>query len=272
MTTLTTPDYTAIKAKQNATWGSGDYAVVGSTLQISGESLAETMNLRPGSRILDVAAGNGNATLAFARRWHEVVSTDYVETLLEKGRARAKAEGHTVQFQVADAENLPFATNEFDAVVSTFGVMFTPNQNKAASELMRVCRSGGKVGMANWTHDSFIGELFKVIGRHISPPAGTYSPARWGDADWIETTFNATASNIQIEPRSFDFLYISPEHFLDVFRTWYGPTLKAFQALDEAGQRALAHDILDLVGRFNLAKDGTMRVPSAYNEVIITKH
>lgn len=271
MTITTTPDYTAIKAKQNATWGSGDYAVVGSTLQISGESLAETMDLRPGSRVLDVAAGNGNATLAFARRWHEVTSTDYVESLLEKGRARANAEGHDVQFQVADAEALPFEDNTFDAVVSTFGVMFTPNQSQAASELIRVCNSGGKIGMANWTQESFIGELFKVIGSHIAPPAGTQSPARWGDANWIEDTFGAQASNIEIVPCMFDFVYISPEHFLDVFRTWYGPTLKAFAALDRSGQDRLAGDILDLVARFNVAKDGSMKVPSAYNEVIVTK-
>lgn len=271
MTTITTPDYTAIKAKQNATWGSGDYAVVGSTLQLSGELLAETMDLRPGSHVLDVAAGNGNATMAFARRWHEVVSTDYVESLLAKGRARADAEGHTVQFRVADAEALPFDENSFDAVVSTFGVMFTPNQAQAASELIRVCRSGGKIGMANWTQDSFIGALFKVIGSHIAPPAGTHSPALWGAPDWLREAFGPSAAKIEIVPRTFEFLYISPEHFLDVFRTWYGPTLKAFQALDAKGQARLAEDILALIDRFNSAADGTMKVASAYNEVIVTK-
>lgn len=271
MTTTTTPDFAAIKAKQNATWGSGDYAIIGSTLQITGESLAETMDLRPGSRVLDVAAGNGNATLAFARRWHEVTSTDYVESLLEKGRTRAEAEGHQIQFQVADAEALPFEDNMFDAVISTFGVMFTPNQAQAASELIRVCASGGKIGMANWTQDSFIGELFKTIGRHIAPPAGTHSPARWGDPEWIEQTFGPAASNIEIVPRTFDFLYISAEHFLDVFRTWYGPTLKAFAALDRAGQDRLASDILELITRYNTATDGSMKVPGAYHEVIVTK-
>lgn len=271
MTSTTTPDYAAIKAKQNATWASGDYAKIGSTLQISGESLAETMDLRPGSRVLDVAAGNGNATMAFARRWHEVVSTDYVDALLDKSRARAEAEGHFVDYRVADAEDLPFGGGSFDAVVSTYGVMFTPNQAQAASELVRVCRSGGKIGMANWTQDGFIGQLFKVIGSHIAPPAGTHSPARWGDPAWIEETFGAAASDIQIVPKMFDFLYITPEHFLDTFRTWYGPTLKAFAALEADGQDRLAKDILDLVARFNVATDGSMKVPSAYNEVIITK-
>ena len=270
MTMLTKHDYTAIKAKQNATWGSGDYAVVGSTLQITGESLAQTMDLRPGSRVLDVAAGNGNATLAFARRWHKVTSTDYVESLLDKGRARAEAEGHKVQFQIADAEDLPFEDNSFDAVVSTFGVMFAPNQEQAAHELGRVCRSNGKIGMANWTPESFIGELFKVIGGHVAPPAGVPSPARWGDAAWIQQTFGSVAADIQIVPCKFDFVYASPQHFLDVFRSWYGPTLKAFAALDQAGQQSLAADILGLIDQFNISTEDFMKVPSAYNEVIIT--
>ena len=271
ITATTTPDFAAIKAKQNATWGSGDYAVVGSTLQISGELLAETLDFRPGAKVLDVAAGNGNATLAFARRWHQVVSTDYVEALLQKGRARAEAEGYDVDFRVADAEDLPFADNSFDGVVSTFGVMFTPNQPKAASELIRVCKPGGNVGLANWTPESFIGALFKVIGGHIAPPAGTQSPARWGDPAWIDDTFGSVTSDIKVVPRVFDFVYRSPDHFLDVFRTWYGPTLKAFQALDARGQEKLAADILGLVDRFNVATDGSMKVPSAYNEVILTK-
>ncbi|MEM9839662.1 MAG: class I SAM-dependent methyltransferase [Pseudomonadota bacterium] len=271
MTNTNQPDFDAIKAKQNATWASGDYAKVGSTLQLSGENLAEALDLRPSSRVLDVAAGNGNATLAFARRWHDVVSTDYVAALLEKGRARAEAEGHDVAFQVADVEDLPFEDASFDAVVSTFGVMFAPNQVHAASEMIRVCRSGGKIGMANWTQDGFIGQLFKVIGGHIAPPAGTHSPARWGDEAWLEEVFGPSASEVTIRPRTFDFRYRSPDHFLDIFKTWYGPTLKAFAALDADGQQALASDILGLVDEFNTATDGSMKVPSAYNEVVVTK-
>lgn len=265
------PDYTAIKAKQNAAWASGDYARIGTTLQIVGENLAEAMDLRPGASVLDVAAGNGNATLAFARRWCEVTSTDYVDALLARGRARAEAEGQNVTFQVADAERLPFADASFDAVVSTFGVMFTPNQAKAASELVRVCRPGGMIGMANWTPEGFIGQVFKTLGRHIAPPTGVSSPALWGTNRWIEERFGSAAQRIRIENKSFVFRYRSPEHFMDIFRTYYGPVHKAFLALDPAGQMALAQDLNATIAAFNTASDGSMSVPSAYAEIIIKK-
>jgi SAM-dependent methyltransferase len=265
------PDYDAIKARQNAAWSSGDYARIGTTLQIVGETLAETMDLAPGSRVLDVAAGNGNATLAFARRWCRVTSTDYVETLLEGGRKRAEAELLEVEFRVADAEALPFGDGEFDAVVSTFGVMFTPNQEEAAAELVRVCRSGGRVGLANWTPDSFIGALFKTLGRYVSPPPGVQSPALWGTREWLEARFAGTAAALDVVPREFVFRFESPAHFVEFFRTWYGPVHKAFLALDEAGQQALAADLHTLIGRFNTATGGSMRVPGAYAEVVITR-
>jgi ubiquinone/menaquinone biosynthesis C-methylase UbiE len=265
------PDYTAIKAKQNAAWASGDYARIGTTLQIVGETLAEAMNLRPGSAVLDVAAGNGNATLAFARRWCDVTSTDYVDALLARGRARAEAEGQMVMFQVADAENLPFADARFDAVVSTFGVMFTPNQAKAAAELLRVCRSGGMIGMANWTPEGFIGQVFKTLGKHIAPPAGVSSPALWGTKLFIEENFGPMSKRIAIEAKAFVFRYRSPDHFLDVFRTYYGPVHKAFLALDTAGQLALRNDLMATIDVFNTAADGTMHVPSAYSEIVIEK-
>lgn len=264
------PDFTAIKNKQNAAWSSGDYAVIGTTLQIVGETLAESLDLVPGSSVLDVAAGNGNATLAFARRWHEVTSTDYVGDLLEKGRRRAEAEGHEVDFRIADAEALPFQDDSFDAVVSTFGVMFTPNQKQAASELLRVCKPGGRIGMANWTARGFVGQLFKTLGGHVAPPAGVSSPALWGDADWLGEAF-ADASSVGIELRSFVFRYRDPQHFVDLFRALYGPVHKAFLALDEAGQAALEADMLALIGRFNTATDGTMCVPGEYAEVTITR-
>jgi ubiquinone/menaquinone biosynthesis C-methylase UbiE len=261
----------AIKARQHGAWSSGDYAIVGTTLQIVGEQLCEALDLRSGQKVLDVAAGNGNATLAAARRWCDVVSTDYVPSLLERGRARAAADGLSVTFQEADAEALPFANASFDAVVSTFGVMFTPNQDKAAAELMRVCRSGGKIGLANWTPEGYIGHLFKTLGKYLPPPAGVKSPALWGTRARITEMFGATAASIRVEPRHFMFRYRSPEHFVEVFRTYYGPTLKAFAALDDAGQRGLNDDLLALIGRMNRAEDGTMVVPSEYLEVIITK-
>ncbi|MGE0222816.1 MAG: class I SAM-dependent methyltransferase [Acetobacteraceae bacterium] len=264
-------DYTAIKARQNAAWASGDYARIGTTLQIVGETLAESMDMRPGCTVLDVAAGNGNATLAFARRWHKVTSTDYVDALLARGRARAEAEGLTVTYEVADAEDLPYQTGLFDAVVSTFGVMFTPNQAKAAGEMLRACRPGGMIGMANWTPDGFIGQLFKTLGGHVPPPAGVKSPALWGSRTWIEEHFGAQARQITIRDASFVFRYRSPDHFMDVFRTYYGPVHKAFLSLDADRQAALTDDMLSLIGRFNTATDGSMRVPSAYAEIVITK-
>ena len=264
-------DLNAIKARQQATWSSGDYAVIGTTLQIVGERLAEAMDLRAGQTVLDVAAGNGNATLAAARRWCEVTSTDYVESLLELGRRRAEADGLQVTFRVADAENLPFPDASFDAVVSTFGAMFTPNQDRTAAEMMRVCRSGGRIGLANWTPEGFIGQMFKTIGKYLPPPTGVKSPAVWGTRAWVQTAFGAEASALAAEPRHFTFRYRSAQHFLDVFRTYYGPVLKAFETLEEAGGKALARDIIDLVGRFNTSGDETMVVPGEYLEVVTTK-
>jgi len=265
------PDYAAVKAKQNAAWASGDYARIGITLQIVGEALAEAMDIDPRAKVLDVAAGNGNATLAFARRFCDVTSTDYVETLLAKGRVRAEAEGLPVRFQVADAEQLPFDDASFDAVVSTFGVMFTPNQMQSAIELVRVCRPGGKIGLANWTPAGFIGQLFKTLGGHVPPPAGVKSPALWGDQTWLADTFGGSASAMSVEPVDFAFRYRSPNDFVDIFRQYYGPTHKAFLALDAASQQKLEADILALIGRFNRATDGSMIVPSEYVQVVITK-
>lgn len=268
---FTTPDFEAIKSKQNAAWSSVDYGKVGVTLQITGEELAEAADPAPGSSVLDVAAGNGNATLAFARRCCEVTSTDYVESLLESGRKRAEAEGLYANFQTADAEDLPFAESSFDLVVSTFGVMFAPNQQKAAAEMTRVCRSGGKIAMANWTPDSFVGALFKTLGRHVPPPAGVSSPTLWGNQDWIERQFISDARDITMKLKSFNFRYHSPAHFIEFFSTFYGPVHKAFQALDKAGRMALREDILETVAHFNLATDGSMIVPSQYAEIIVTR-
>jgi ubiquinone/menaquinone biosynthesis C-methylase UbiE len=264
------PDLANVKQRQQAAWSSGDYAVVGTTLQIVGETLCEALDLRPGSKVLDVAAGNGNATLAAARRWCDVVSTDYVPSLLKRGRERAIAEGHVIDFREADAEALPFPDASFDAVLSTFGVMFTADQDKAAAELLRVCKSGGKIGLANWTPGGFIGQLFKTLGKHLPPPAGVKSPALWGTRARLEEMFGETG-DIEAEPRMFVFRYKSPEHWLDVFKTYYGPMYKAFGALDGAKQDALAADLLALVAEFNRASDGSMAVRSEYLEVVISK-
>src|ERR1700754_2047365 len=238
----------ALKTKQHAAWSSGDYAIVGTTLQIVGEELCEALDLRPGQKVLDVAAGNGNVTLAAARRWCDVVSTDYVVTLLERGRLRATAEGLAVEFRVADAEALPFADASFDVVVSTFGVMFTPNQEQAARELLRVCKSGGKIGMANWTPEGYIGQLFKTLGKYLPPAAGVKSPSLWGNQAHLDMLF-AGAASITTISRHFTFRYKSPEHKLEIFRTFYGPVLKAFAALDAEKGMALEADILALMRR-----------------------
>jgi SAM-dependent methyltransferase len=265
------PDLAAIKARQQLAWSSGDYARIGTTLQIVGESLCEALDLRPGEKVLDVAAGNGNASLAAARRWCDVVATDYVPALLERARARANADGLELSFQEADAEALPFADASFDVVVSTFGVMFTPDQDRAAAEMLRVCRHGGRIGLANWTPDGFIGQLFKTIGRHVPPPAGARSPALWGTPARIAEMFDAQASSIQSSPRQFVFRYPSPQHWVDYFRTWYGPVLKAFAALDGPAQEALAKDLADLATRLNRSGDQTMVVPGDYLEIVITR-
>jgi ubiquinone/menaquinone biosynthesis C-methylase UbiE len=264
-------DLAAVKGKQQAAWSSGDYAVIGTTLQIVGETLCEAMDLRAGQRVLDVAAGNGNATLAAARRWCDVVSTDYVPSLLERAKARASAEGLAVQFEPADAEKLPFETGSFDAVLSTFGVMFTPNQEKAAAELARVCRPGGRIGLANWTPTSFIGELFKVLGRYIPPAPGIKPPSLWGTEERLRELFAGHAAALHAPRRDFVFRYRSPQHWLDTFRTYYGPVHKAFGALEASKQTALAQDIVALIERFNTATDGTMVVPSEYLEVVIVR-
>jgi ubiquinone/menaquinone biosynthesis C-methylase UbiE len=265
------PDLNALKARQHGAWSSGDYAIVGTTLQIVGEELCEALDIRAGQSVLDVAAGNGNATLAAARRWCRVVSTDYVPSLLERGRMRASADGLSVEFKEADAEALPFGDAAFDAVVSTFGVMFTPNQDRAASELLRVCKSGGKIGLANWTPEGFIGQVFKTLGKYLPPPAGVKSPALWGTKARLDEMFASQASDIQITRRHFAFRYRSAEHFVDIFKTYYGPVLKAFAALDGANQDGLKRDMLALIATTNRSGDATMVVPSEYLEVVVTK-
>jgi len=262
-------DYAAIKQRQQAAWASGDYAVVGTTLQIVGEQLAESLDLKPRSKVLDVAAGNGNATLAAARRFADVTSTDYVDHLLDKGRARAEAEGLSVEFAVADVEALPFAPATFDYVLSTFGVMFAPNHEQSAAEMLRVTRQGGSIGLANWTPQSFIGQVFKTLGNSVPPPKGVRSPALWGDRAHLDMLF--AGQDIEFTERAFNFRYASAAHFIDVFRTYYGPIHKAFLSLDDAGRTTLERDLTALIETFNTAIDGSVVIPSAYAEVVITK-
>lgn len=264
-------DLAAIKSKQQATWASGDFAIIGTTLQIVGESLAEAIDIQAGERVLDVAAGNGNATLAAARRFADVTSTDYVPELLDKGRARADAEGLEVVFKVADAEDLPFESASFDVVMSTFGAMFTPDHTRPAREMMRVLRDGGRIGLANWTPEGFIGQLFKVIGSYLPQPAGLKSPALWGTESHMFNLFGSEAADIQCRRKEFKFRYRSAAHWIQVFRQFYGPVLKAFDALDPSRQQALEQNLADLLGRFNVAGPSSLVVPGEYLEVVILK-
>ena len=268
----TTTDLTALKDRQKAAWASGDYVVIGTTIQLVGESLAEACDLLTDERVLDVAAGNGNATLAAARRGAKVTSTDYVASLLDRGAERARAERLDVTFQVADVEALPFTDASFDVVLSTFGVMFAPDHAKSAAEMARVCRPGGRIGMANWTPEGFIGQLFKTLGRHLPPPpAGAQPPSLWGVESHLKTLFGERASAIEVTPRTFNFRYRSAAHFIDVFRTWYGPMHKAFASLPADSAAALERDLTELLNRSNRAGAGSLVVPSEYVEVIVTR-
>jgi SAM-dependent methyltransferase len=265
------PDYGVIKSRQQATWASGDYGVIGVRLQIVGELLAEAADIRAGERVLDVAAGNGNATLAAARRFARVTSTDYVQALLDQGAARAAADGLEVTFRTADAEALPFPDASFDVALSTFGVMFAPRHERAAQELVRVVRSGGRIGLANWTPDGFIGQLFNLMGGYLPPPAGLASPALWGTDAHLTRLFGRDAAVIRSERRLFHFRYESPAHWIRIFRDFYGPTHRAFAALDADGQARLEADLVALLERLNVAGRDSLVVPGEYLEVVIVR-
>lgn len=265
------PDFAAIKKRQQATWASGDYAAIGTTLQIVGETLAEAADVRADEAVLDVCAGNGNASLAAARRHAVVMSTDYVQSLLDKGRARAEADGLPIQFRLADVEALPFDDASFDLVMSTFGVMFAPDHRRAASEMLRVLRPGGRIALANWTPAGFIGRLFKVIGAHVAPPAGVQSPALWGTEPHIVELFGAQAEKIQCQRRNFNFRHRSPAAFVSAFRELYGPMHKAFAALDADGAQSLERAMTALLEELNVAGPDSLVVPGEYLEIVVTR-
>ena len=264
-------DYTAIKARQQATWASGDFAVIGTTLQIVGETLCEAIDLRAGERVLDVACGNGNATLAAARRFAHVTGSDYVPALLAKAAERAKAEGLTIDFREADAEALPFEDGFFDVVLSTYGVMFAPNHPVAAAELMRVCAKGGRIGLASWTPTGFIGALLRTVGKHVPPAPGLSSPALWGTREHLTSLFGKGISTMTATHRDFVFRYESAGHFIDIFRRYYGPTHKAFLALDDAGRAALTSDLEHLIRDHNRGGASSVVIPADYLEVVAVR-
>lgn len=272
VTTTPAPvDLKAVKTRQQATWASGDYSVVGATLTIVAESLCEAVDLRAGDCVLDVACGSGNAALAAARRWCDVLGIDYVPALVTRAGERAAAERLPVTFKVGDAEQLEFADSSFDVVMSVVGVMFAADQERAAGEMLRVCRSGGRIALANWTPEGFLGQLFRTIGRYVPPPAGVKSPLLWGTENRLAELFGHEAADIRVARRHFVFRYRTPAHWLEVFRTYYGPTQRAFAALDEKGREALTRDLLGLLGRLNRSGDETLVLPGEYLEVVITR-
>jgi SAM-dependent methyltransferase len=268
-TTLTPNDLGELKTKQQATWASGNFSVIGTTLQIVGESLAEAVDIAAGSKVLDVAAGNGNASLAAARRGADVTATDYVPELLDDARRRAEADGLPLTTQVADAENLPYGDASFDTVLSTYGVMFAPNPERSASELVRVIRSGGKIGLANWTPEGFIGQMFKIVGAHVPPPAGVPSPLLWGTDKQLDALLGADCT-VEVTRKDFVFRYRSADDFFDTFITYYGPTFKAWGALDDAGKQSFRSQLVALADGANRAT-GSLAVPAEYLEVVATK-
>jgi ubiquinone/menaquinone biosynthesis C-methylase UbiE len=264
-------DLGALKARQQATWSTGDYGIVGTTLQIVGETLCEAADVQGGERVLDVACGNGNAALAAARRWSEVTGVDYVPSLVSQARDRADGDRLPIVFNEGDAEALLFEDGHFDKVLSVFGVMFCADHERAASEMMRVCRPGGVIALANWTPAGFIGQLFRLLGSHVPPAAGTPSPLAWGTRAGIDRLFGAGAARITVHSRHYNFRYASPQQWLDVFRSFYGPMVRAFAALEPGAQDALERDILALLEQNNRATGGRLMVPSEYLEVLIEK-
>jgi SAM-dependent methyltransferase len=267
----TQPDLAAIKQRQQATWSSGDYHMIGTQILIVSELLIEALDLHSTERVLDVATGSGNAALAAARRGCEVVGVDYVPALLDRARRRADAEGVVATFVEGDAEDLPFDDASFDAVASVFGAMFAPDQERTTAQLARVTRPGGRIGLAAWTPDGFIGQLFKTNSKHVPPPAGLRSPVLWGTEARLRELFGDSLAELWVEKRYYTFRAASPAAFIADWKRWYGPTLKAFDAVGEAGTPALEDDILDLIARFNRATDGTMVVPSEYLDTVIVR-
>jgi ubiquinone/menaquinone biosynthesis C-methylase UbiE len=266
------PEFAAIKARQQATWASGDYAVVGATLTIVPELLCEAMDLRAGEKVLDVACGSGTATLAAARRFCRTTGLDYVPALLSRAAERARADGLEISFLEGDAEMLPFQDGEFDAVLSTFGVMFTPDHQRTASELVRVVRPGGRIGLANWTPDGFIGQLFALVGRTVPPPPGLAPPPLWGTLPYCEALFgDVVMAQVQSRHREFTFRYASPAHFIDVFRRYYGPIHRLYATLPAERAATFSAELTALIGRFNRSNDGTVVVPSRYLELVLTR-
>jgi SAM-dependent methyltransferase len=272
-TTIETPkpDLRAVKQRQQQTWASGDFAVVAARIVLVAEQLCDSADLHAGWRVLDVATGSGNAAIAAARLGCTAVGIDYVPSLLEQGRKRAAAEGLDVELLEGDAEALPFPDASFDAVTSVFGTMFAPNHAQAAAELLRVCKPGGTIALASWTPTGFIGQLFQAVGAHVPPPAGVPAPMLWGTKAHLGELLGTEIRSLGVTERTFTFRFRSAEEFVEFFRRWYGPTLKAFAALDNDGANALERDLVDLASRFDRLGGGAIAIPAAYTEAVAVR-
>jgi SAM-dependent methyltransferase len=272
METAAPPNFAAIKAGQRQTWASGDYAAVAATLPIISERLVDSADLQAGWRVLDVAGGSGNTAIAAARAGCDVTCTDYVPSLLEHARERARTERLPLEVVEADAENLPFDDASFDAVLSSVGVMFTADHDTAAAELLRVCRPGGMIALASWTPDSFVAEMFRTVSARVPQPAGAMSPARWGDEEVLEDLLGGGIEAVAHRRRTYTFRFRSADHFVTFFRDNYGPTLKAFTALDPRAQQELYDDLVALVRRrARVADGGAVAIPAAYLESVAVR-
>src|SRR5918997_1304587 len=260
------PDANALKERQVKIWTSGEYARIGNPISIMGEILCEAVDLRSGDRVLDVATGSGNTAISAARRFCEVTGMDLAPESIEHARRRAEAEGMDITFEVGDAEDLSYPDASFDVVVSTIGVMFCPNQEKAAAELLRVCKPGGKIGLASWTPEGFTGNMLRTVGKHVPPPPGVKPPSSWGTEERLRELLGDGVSSLETTRLTYNFRYPSAEHFVDWFRNYYGPTVRAFAALDPEGQEALAGDLKKLCKSRNTSGDATLVAPSDYLE------
>ena len=264
-------DYAAVTSRQQKVWGLGDYGKVGSLLSWMGESLVRELDVHAGERVLDVAAGNGNASLPAARRFADVLATDYVPELLEEARRRADADGVVLRTEVADAQALPHRDGEFDVVMSTIGAMFAPDQEAVARELARVCRSGGRIGMANWTPDSMVGDMFRTVGRHVPPPPGVLPAVAWGSEERIAQLLGPYCRDVRSTEQTCPLRFPSPQACLDYFRTWYGPTVAAFSAIDSAGRDQLGAELREMFAKHGTATDGTLAMDVAYLEIVAVR-
>jgi SAM-dependent methyltransferase len=268
---MTAVDYRSVTQRQQQVWSLGDYGRVGSLLSWIGEALVRELDVHAGERVLDVAGGNGNASLPAARRFADVLTTDYVPELLTEAEQRATADGLRLRTQVADAQDLPFDDGSFDVVVSTIGAMFAPDQDAVARELLRVCRAGGRIGMANWTPDSAVGDMFRVVGSRVPPPQGVRPAVAWGSDERVRELLGDGCRELRLQRRTCPWRFPSTRHFLEYFRTWYGPTVAAFAAVGEEGRDGLEHELLEVFDRHNTATDGTMAADVEYLEVVAVR-